>query len=862
MVFLNKFIFISLLAACGFFYGLLLFLSDYEENKCEMTYMFQYPQFVRISMKIDNHFKKYGLYAYSEGHFTERARKMQFNGIPVLFIPGNAGSYKQARSLASVALRKAIDSRLGHHFDYFTIDFNDELSALNGVLLYDQVLYAQQSIYRILELYASNKNKPTSVVLVGHSMNSGIRIDLQKQYELSTPIDDTGDWIEHLPRQYSVELIEGTKRPHWYMIRRVNQPMHEVLSIMALNLELSNWIFACTATIIKDQSRVCVDAVHLSQLSEIAPSVKYKRRFLNINLYELNSNFTHVIVRVPSTSEPITLHVDVHSEADRKISAKLSSWSLKKEVIIQETSPNTVYYEIHFPDLNHVIQSYELFVEPLQCKVQTHHASASLSVPWSNLDYHVIFTDTQNNPMHLRLYSNKPSNMTNISPFVKLLLDPNCKYTVSVKLAIPNMFAQFARFYSPFIFANVVVITLLTLKSQLFSMDSKGRCSLFFTALMTDTKPYYVLPVAKITGLILGSSAVVKMLSKTDLQILDEEGISFGIMMFLYISSIGIVWILTMILAVSIFCFESTVYKIFLKIISRSVTGTMTMYDWILKGMKKFPSFVAILLLSLSISTCGGLSLALGLIFYFFKLTQIAQDVVENIVMKLVKIIMNKLKLRPQLQVRIQNLVARNPQREAGGDKIQNVAHVAPGSTNQQNEIDRRVNSTESDTSANSIEGNTAQPEKNNLFSVLEEITDNNELYFHFTIFCLWFLVTCINIPTVLMWAHNFKYNTRLDADPSFIPGFMLCTCALALWQFEYPLVEKKWYKELGYIVYILTVFSFMYGIFSIYRLNYVLSIVITLITLHQIFAPLKNVPQISSVEDSDKYEKAKVKME
>lgn len=52
---------------------------------------------------------------------------------------------------------------------------------------------------------------------------------------------------------------------------------------------------------------------------------------------------------------------------------------------------------------------------------------------------------------------------------------------------------------------------------------------------------------------------------------------------------------------------------------SRSVAGTMTTYDWVLRGMKKFPSFVAVLLLSLSISTCGGLSLALGLIFYFFK---------------------------------------------------------------------------------------------------------------------------------------------------------------------------------------------------------------------------------------------------
>lgn len=40
------------------------------------------------------------------------------------------------------------------------------------------------------------------------------------------------------------------------MIRRINQPMHEMLSIMALNLELTNWIFACTANIIKGQSRV------------------------------------------------------------------------------------------------------------------------------------------------------------------------------------------------------------------------------------------------------------------------------------------------------------------------------------------------------------------------------------------------------------------------------------------------------------------------------------------------------------------------------------------------------------------------------------------------------------------------------
>lgn len=44
-------------------------------------------------------YRKYGLYAYSEGRFTEKTRNMQFEGIPVLFVPGNAGSYKQGISI-------------------------------------------------------------------------------------------------------------------------------------------------------------------------------------------------------------------------------------------------------------------------------------------------------------------------------------------------------------------------------------------------------------------------------------------------------------------------------------------------------------------------------------------------------------------------------------------------------------------------------------------------------------------------------------------------------------------------------------------------------------------------------------------
>ncbi|CAH2037338.1 unnamed protein product, partial [Iphiclides podalirius] len=138
-----------------------------------MTYMFEYPQFVRISLDENKFYPQYGLYAYSEGRFTEKARKMWFDGIPILYLPGNSGSHMQARSLASVALRKAIANGHEYHFDFFTISYNEELSGLYGGVLQRQTEFAAACVSKILSLYKSNrytKSVPTTVILVGHSM--------------------------------------------------------------------------------------------------------------------------------------------------------------------------------------------------------------------------------------------------------------------------------------------------------------------------------------------------------------------------------------------------------------------------------------------------------------------------------------------------------------------------------------------------------------------------------------------------------------------------------------------------------------------------------------------------------------------
>jgi GPI inositol-deacylase len=54
-----------------------------------------YFQKIALSENDTEEFPKYALYAYGEGQYTEKLRNMQFNGIPVLFVPGNSGSYKQ-----------------------------------------------------------------------------------------------------------------------------------------------------------------------------------------------------------------------------------------------------------------------------------------------------------------------------------------------------------------------------------------------------------------------------------------------------------------------------------------------------------------------------------------------------------------------------------------------------------------------------------------------------------------------------------------------------------------------------------------------------------------------------------------------
>ncbi|KAI5466548.1 PGAP1-like protein-domain-containing protein [Mariannaea sp. PMI_226] len=156
-----------------------------DPKGCRMSYM--RPSYVRFTEFDTEHTRfatKYSLYLYREQGVDEEDK---LRGIPVLFIPGNAGSYKQVRPIAAEAANyfhhnfqhdKAAHDGGIRSLDFFTVDFNEDITAFHGQTLLDQAEYLNEAVRYILSLYSDPQRKardghlpdPTSVIVLGHSM--------------------------------------------------------------------------------------------------------------------------------------------------------------------------------------------------------------------------------------------------------------------------------------------------------------------------------------------------------------------------------------------------------------------------------------------------------------------------------------------------------------------------------------------------------------------------------------------------------------------------------------------------------------------------------------------------------------------
>ena len=118
-------------------------------DRCAMTYM--YPGFFRIPNVSDDDasgwHRQHDVYVYRESpppSLTAERALTELSGTPALFIPGNGGSFRQVRSLASESARYhgGQGQGEGHHLDWFSLDVRGELSAFHSAVFSRQTTSA------------------------------------------------------------------------------------------------------------------------------------------------------------------------------------------------------------------------------------------------------------------------------------------------------------------------------------------------------------------------------------------------------------------------------------------------------------------------------------------------------------------------------------------------------------------------------------------------------------------------------------------------------------------------------------------------------------------------------------------------
>lgn len=72
--------------------------------------------------------------------------------------------------------------------------------------------------------------------------------------------------------------------------------------------------------------------------------------------------------------------------------AFLPKMSLKRHTIISETPHRALVFNIWFHELEDHLQVYQLYLEPIRCNTEQHHATISLITSWSNENVHVHVT--------------------------------------------------------------------------------------------------------------------------------------------------------------------------------------------------------------------------------------------------------------------------------------------------------------------------------------------------------------------------------------------------------------------------------------------------------------------------------------
>ncbi|XP_059471250.1 GPI inositol-deacylase [Neocloeon triangulifer] len=464
--------------------------------------------------------------------------------------------------------------------------------------------------------------------------NFGKRVT-DANYPLQAEFDKEGEWREYLKRQFTVKETH-LKKPVYIMVRILpNDLKHEFVAIEAIGLEKRDWVYGCNADLVYKHVRMCERGINLSNFTQFVPSLMKRRKSVTFNLHSLKKHgISHIIVKIPTSTSEVLLNFDVFSREERilQVESLPPIYSTSAEEIVATTAVGALYYQLQLPSLEKAWHAAS-FVFEANCAALDHHAVATLATDWSTEDSHAFVTSTVSQRLPLKLHLLRPNGIDkNATAHITLQLDPLCTYNLKIEPSQPMILGQLVRFYAPQLPAYLVAVLLLALRAQLDGVSQGNTCIAFHSAIASGSKPYFLMPILKISVHILRLGPVAKIFPMTDWVLLYAQGLDmFFLPLILYCVASFAAYVFGLAVWIAVLVWGTTANKILVKFISRSLFGGFRWSEWVLGTFAKLPCAVAFLLVALAYATCGALALAAGLCFYFLLVVKMYEEYLEEL---------------------------------------------------------------------------------------------------------------------------------------------------------------------------------------------------------------------------------------
>ncbi|KFZ45382.1 GPI inositol-deacylase, partial [Antrostomus carolinensis] len=814
---------------------------------------------IKLPKKTARRYPAYELYLYGEGNYAEENKNLLLTGIPVLFLPGNAGSYKQVRSLGSIALRKAEDIDFKYHFNFFSVNFNEELVALYGGSLQRQTKFVHECIKVILKLYRDREFAPTSVAIVGHSMGGLVARALLtlKNFKpelinlLITqatphvapvmPLDKyltdfytaiNNHWIlkaqdlrnlttlsvaggfrdyqvrsglaflprlrqhdsalsvvssavprawastDHLSIVWCKELILATIRALFDLIdentRQITEDPKKRMSVLNHHfvrhpakifeenpevfteftgafmwivvkaskwtysvyndsdgkyftfplashrksyshvycensmLDTSSWIYGC----MNSNSSMCLEAMDLSWRAELLPTTKVV--ILKLKDYP---SLSHIVIQVPPTvGNKYTLDCEFFKDDSRTVQlpvTHLFSFGLSSSKILLNSTG--LLYNVQLQHFNQIYQAFKIYIESHCQSLKERKPSVyRLHIPWSHEDSIIVAKVPSFTEISAKLHIAQPQNDSRV-PELNIYSSSDCQYEVILKTSLVQILGQIIRFHAGALPVYVVSNILLTYGGQLSTLISTGQCSDFSLELVRTAKPYKVEPLISIVVFLQGFHwfrGIWESLSlpEVDAPILSSQDAWFPLVsLILFLFGTGIAYWSGVFFSVSLRLFSSLWVTL--------IRPTVLQKDNKLITPRRLCVVLSLALVSWT--TCGAFAVFIIYLQYLFKVI--------------------KLHVTVRAEQNMLNGVNRSKE------------------TTQNSSIHtvKKQSSTDSASKATQSLSNST--------TIAEAI---NSLKMHVTILNLFTWIVLLNLPSLIYWLKNLRYNVRLDPDP------------------------------------------------------------------------------------------------